>query len=296
VNAPSANTLYKAARDLINAGQPVFPCRPTDSVVNGRERFAKSPLTKNGWQDATLDLDQVKRWWRARGDSAIGIPTGVMWDVLDVDVKNESDGRKHLPYLNRLGLLDGCKRVVKTPSGGWHLYFKAAPEGILTNKAHAGLGLDVRSHGGYVLAAPSYIETVGPDEVAYAGSYTDVGETTGSVDKALHWDLIVATLAPINADNRKPIELLGYERQSSLASLRGWLSERVAGERNNALHWAVCRCIDNRLDPHELMDVALLIGLGEEEALLTIDSAIRRAGVSVDELDTEAEALFPSGS
>jgi hypothetical protein len=276
---PSANTLYRAAQQLIREGQPVFPCKSLGEK-------AKAPMTKNGLLDATLDKDKVKRWWSQHGASAIGIPTGIVWDVLDVDIKEGKDGRQHLPYLQRLGLLDGCKKVTRTPSGGWHLYFRANP--LLTNKAHALLGLDVRAKGGYVLAPPSYIDT--PD---YAGSYEDIGSTTGSTDAPLPWDLICATLAPVNEQTKKPIDLLGYERRSSLASLRGWLSERTSGERNNALHWAVCRCIDNGLDPHELMEPALLIGLGEEEVLLTINSALRRAGVTVDDLETEADALFP---
>jgi len=242
-------------------------------------------MTKNGLHDATLDLEQVKRWWKSHGDAALGIPTGIVWDVLDVDVKREEDGRVHLPYLTRLGLLNGCKHVVRTPSGGWHLYFRAAAG--LTNTANAYLGLDVRGKGGYVLAAPSYIDTG-----EYAGAYEDIGPTENSTDDPLLFDLIVSAIRPVDSNSKKPIELLGYERQSSLAALRGWLSERVAGERNNSLHWAVCRCIDNGIDPHELVEVALLIGLTEDEVSKTVDSALRRAGVTADELDTEAEALF----
>ncbi len=279
---PSANQLYRAAQDLLRQGQPVFPCHP---ITNGRHK-AKAPMVKHGLHDASLDREQVKRWWSKAGDSAIGIPTGIVWDVLDVDTKDTSDGRVHLPRLARLGLLNGCKFVVKTPSGGWHLYFKAAPG--LTNKAHALLGLDVRSKGGYVLAPPSWIN----DGEKSVGAYEHIGETTGSTDEPLLWDLIVKSLAPVNEDTKKPIELLGYERRASVASLKGWLSERQSGERNNALHWAVSRCIENGIDPHELEEVALLLGLDEDEVNLTINSAMRRAGVTLDELETEAEALF----
>jgi hypothetical protein len=279
MNAPSANDLYRAAQILIlKYGQPVFPCK-------SQGEKAKAPMTKNGLHDATLNLGQVKRWWKSHGDAAIGITTGVVWDVLDVDVKREQDGRVHLPYLQRLGLLNGCQHVVRTPSGGWHLYFKAAPG--LTNTANAYLGLDVRGKGGYVLAPPSYIDT--PD---YAGVYENIGATEDSTDEPLLFDLIVSAIRPVNTASKKPVELLGYERQASLASLRGWLSERVAGERNNSLHWAVCRCIDNGIDPRELVEVALMLGLSEDEVNLTVNSALRRAGVTADELDTEAEALF----
>lgn len=287
--APSANTLYRAAQEFIREGQPVFPCR---AAYEDPKRKAKAPLTKNGLKDATLDRATVKNWWSRFGSSAaIGIPTGIVYDVLDVDMKGENDGRVHLPYLHRLGLLNGCQRIARTPSGGWHLYFPAA-QGI-TNTARAKLGLDVRGKGGYVLASPSYIDTTLDPDGGYAGSYETLDDPTGNTVEPLLWDLIVATLEPVHETTKKPIELLGYERRASLASLRGWLSERVSGERNNALHWAVCRCIDNGLDPHELLEPALLIGLNEEEVLLTIESALRRAGVVVDDLLTEGESLFP---
>lgn len=277
---PSDNDLYRAAQALVIDGQPVFPCKTQGTK-------AKAPLTKNGLLDASLDRARVKSWWSAHRGAAIGIPTGIKWDVLDVDTKNGADGRIHLPRLNQLGLLNGCKRVVRTPSGGWHLYFKAAP--ALTNRAHATLGLDVRARGGYVLAPPSWVD----DEDKSVGCYEDMGETTGSTDDPLLWDLIVANLAPVDTDTRQPIQLLPSERRASVAALREWLSMRQSGERNNALHWAVCRCIESNIDPHELVEVALDIGLEEDEVLLTIGSALRRAGVRAEDLDSEGEALFP---
>lgn len=284
MNTPSANDLFRAAQDLIREGQPVFPCR---AVHLDDKRQAKAPLTRHGLHDATLDKDQIRAWLKQHKPVALGTPTGIVWDVLDVDIKEDSDGRVHLPYLARIGLLNGCKKVVKTPSGGWHLYFKAAP--TLTNKARgASLGLDVRAKGGYVLAPPSYIET---DE--YEGSYEDVGATTGSTDEPLYWDQIVSALAPFDESTKKPIMLLPSERRSSLAALREFVSALMPGERNNGLFWAVCRCIESGLDPHELVEPALLAGLGEDEVMLSVDSALKRAGVVADDLQTEAEALFP---
>ncbi len=282
IGQPSANDLYHAAQDLIRAGQPVFPCKAVGSK-------AKAPLTKHGLHDATTDLLKIKRWWKAHPDAAIGIPTGICWDVLDVDVKAEVDGRVHLDRLNALGLLNGCQRVVRTPSGGWHLYFRAAQG--LTNKAMATLGLDVRSMGGYVLASPSFIET--PD---YMGSYEDMGPTTGATGEPLLWDLIASCLAPVDTDTRKPVAILPSERRASVAALREWVSTLKSGERNNGLHWAVCRCIESGIDPHEMVEPAILAGLEESEVLITVTHALRRAGLTAADLDTEAEALFPASA
>lgn len=288
MNPPSANTLYRAAQTLIRAGQPVFPCR---STYENEKRKDKAPLIRQGLNAASLDKAQVKAWWSEHREAAIGIPTGILWDVLDVDVKREQDGRVHLPRLQALGLLNGCQRVARTPSGGWHLYFPVARG--LTNKANATLGLDVRAKGGYVLAPGSYIDARRNPDGGYAGYYEDHGDTTGATDEPLLWDLIVSCLAPVDIKTRQPIPILPSERRASLASLREWVSVREAGERNNALHWAVCRCIESNLDPNELVEPALLCGLSEDEVRLTIDAALRRAGLVAEEMDSEAEALFP---
>lgn len=286
MSQPSANDLYKAAIRLAKQGQPVFPCKSSGAK-------AKAPLTKNGLLDATTDPAQIKAWWRKYGPAAIGIATGHVWDVLDVDVKHEVDGRVHLPMLNRLGLLDGCQRIARTPSGGWHLYFKAVPGGLLRNKAVQSLGLDVRSMGGYVLAPPSYlIDAETSEGESYSGPYVDEGAPEGSNDDPLLWEQIRSALQPMDEETKKPVALLPSERRTSLAALREWVSNLRPGERNNGLHWAVCRCIDNGLDPHELIEPAMVAGLDEDEILLTVRSALRRAGVNPKDLQSEAEAMF----
>ncbi len=280
MSKPSPNELYRACQDLIREGQPVFPCRSAGPK-------AKTPSIANGLYAATTDRSTIKTWLQTRPNTAIGTPTGIVWDVLDVDTKNGANGTAHLPVLWHLGLLNGCKKVVRTPSGGWHLYFRASAG--LTNKAHAELGLDVRAKGGYVLAPPSYLETD-----SYEGAYELIGHTEESTDDPLMWDLIVDALAPVNATTKQPVELLPSERRASIAALREWLSIRQAGERNRSLYWAVSRCIENGIDPHGLVEPAILIGLEEEEALKTIGSALKRAGVQASELMSEAEALFPN--
>lgn len=278
MSAPTNRELYRAACLLAREGQTVFP-------VRAKGERAKRPFTKNGLHDASTDPEQIKAWWTRHKRAAIGIPTGVQYDVLDVDSKGEVDGRQHLPYLNRIGLLDGCKKVVKTPSGGWHLYF--TPDPNLTNRTNVSIGMDLRAAGGYVLAPPSFLET---DD--YSAAYKDYGAPTGSSDDPILWDEIVNAIAPTHKQTKEPVVLLDIERRHSVAHLRAWLLERRTGERNNALHWAVWRCIDSGIDPHEMVEVAMEIGLEEHEINLTINSALKRSGVSTSSLYSEADAMF----
>jgi hypothetical protein len=279
--------LGRAAMRIAKSGQPVFPCWPEGPKV-------KRPMTKNGWKDATTDRAQIKKWWTRQPGAAIGIPTGVLWDVLDVDVKPNLDGRVHLVRLTNLGLLRGCQRVVKTPSGGFHLYFPVNP--MLKNKARGGtLGLDVRATGGYVIVPPSYYNDT---EKGHEGNYVDLGEPVGFTDEVLQWDLIVNELSPKVEGTNTEIDLPGYEQSKSIAGLKHFVSNIKEGERNNGLFWAVNRCIENGFDPHELMDAASLSGLPEEEVLQTINSALTRSGKRVEELTAvepteDLEAMFP---
>jgi hypothetical protein len=249
------------------------------------------------WQDnATTARATIKRWWTKFPDAAIGIPTGIKYDVLDVDTRNH-DGRLHLVTLSNLGLLAGCKRVVKTPSGGFHLYFNPNP--MLTNKTRGGsTGLDVRAKGGYVIAPPSYIiET----EKGYEGAYEDLGATSNSTDQVLQWDLILNEITPLDSVTKREIELPPRGQWRSIAGLKNTVAKATEGERNNILYWAVNRCIENGFDPHELMEAASLSGLGEEEVLNTINSALLRTGARVEELTAveeglDVEAMFPDES
>src|SRR3954447_9601000 len=60
-------TPLQIALDYAAEGTPVFPCNNE-----------KAPLTKNGFQDATVDADQIERWWRKHPNALIGVPTGEM--------------------------------------------------------------------------------------------------------------------------------------------------------------------------------------------------------------------------
>lgn len=272
--------LLKTALKLAEKGQPVFPTRGPKGGEHGKAPIGS--LVPHGLTDATTDPELIERWWGQHPGAGIGTPTGIKWDVLDVDVKEDVDGRIHIPTLQQLGLLDGCRHVVRTPSGGWHLYFKSA--GVMKNKNHRELGLDVRGAGGYVVAPPSKM---------FNGAYEKVGKTEGGTKDPLLWSMIVACLMPMDVEQKTPVQLLPSERRASIGALREWVSVRQPGERNHGLFWAVCRCIENGIDPHELLEAAVLSGLPEEEALVTIRAALKRVGLEEGDLDTEAGAMFP---
>ncbi|MFN7002660.1 MAG: bifunctional DNA primase/polymerase, partial [Roseinatronobacter sp.] len=125
-------------------GFAVFPCGPD-----------KHPRV-GGWKTrATTDLDQIRGWWRKWPDALVGLPCGARSGlaVLDIDCKKGKDG---FAGLRAMGLDpdDLSPFVVKTPSGGLHVYFQWR-EGMGNSAAGLPPGCDVRGEGGYVIAAGS---------------------------------------------------------------------------------------------------------------------------------------------
>jgi hypothetical protein len=119
-------------------GWPVFPLRPGD----------KRPATKNGFKDATTDVDRIKAYWTANPTANIGLPTGIKFDVIDVDLP---DGPASLERMANVPAVHGLAR---TSSGGMHLYIEPTGKG---NTAGLFPGIDIRGKGGYVVAPPSIL-------------------------------------------------------------------------------------------------------------------------------------------
>lgn len=142
------------ATALARKGLRVFP------LIEGQ----KTPAVEQFYEHASCDVERVYRWWtEAIGDGPehynIGVLTGQGLVVLDIDMKQGKNGRASLQDLqDNYGVLPGSY-AVKTPSGGYHIYF-ALPDGVfIPNSAGTlGDGLDVRGFHGFVVGAGSVTE------------------------------------------------------------------------------------------------------------------------------------------
>lgn len=140
-----AAALWYAEQDL-----RVFPLSPRSKMPHARTR---------GCLDATSDVEQVRAWWAASPQSNIGIATGHLVDVIDVDgaAGNVTLARDVLdqPTIDEPwhGLPD-VLGVVSTPrAGGRHLYIPPPPWARKNPRSMA--HIDYRTRGGYVVAPPS---------------------------------------------------------------------------------------------------------------------------------------------
>ena len=124
---------YATALDL-----PVFPCRPG----------GKQPATEHGFKDATTDTGQIRAWWKVRHDYNIGIPTGVKFDVFDID---GPDGLVAFgPYITS-DTFPPVLGSTLTPRGR-HYLVPVADQG---NRTALMTSVDYRGTGGYIVAPPS---------------------------------------------------------------------------------------------------------------------------------------------
>jgi len=250
VSALSAALAYAAA------GWPVFPCKPE----------GKAPLTLRGFYAATTDETRVRDWWARWPDANVAIPTGAATvDVLDVDVRPQGTGWEAFNRAKRAGLLVGAVRIVRTPSGGLHVWYPGTDQTCSTLR---GRHLDLKATGGYVLVPPSCVVT--PD---YAGTYVQLDERAEG--KPLDWPAIRRLLDPPAARPRR-----AAHRTGDIAALVRWVAHQVENNRNKALFWAACRAVEaGHLDLDELVSAAVTTGLPVQEAQRTVGSALRRAGI-----------------
>jgi hypothetical protein len=134
----------------------VFPCRekPFEYInAKGEPDIAKvkSPYTKNGFNNATLDEKQIVAWWTKYPEAGIGISCGQSnLIVIDIDVR---DGKNGFANFMKLGISDDGALHSITPSGGNHIIFK----GSMYSQANVKSGVDIRSIGAYIVAPPSFI-------------------------------------------------------------------------------------------------------------------------------------------
>lgn len=153
--------LLDAAVVFADRGWPVFPVAPRGKVPAIESAHPEGdPLRGickgecgqdgHGLLDATTESDKIREWWTERPRANIGVRTGVVCDVLDIDAHH--DGCQSLvELLDEHGCLPSGPSA-STPRGGVHLYF--APTG-LPNTVNIRQGIDWRGANGYVVVPPS---------------------------------------------------------------------------------------------------------------------------------------------
>lgn len=187
------DTMLDCAIQYANRGLAVFPLIPRD----------KRPLTKNGFKDATTDIEQIKKWWHQNPTANIGIATGSMSGglfVIDCDVDKEKGKDGYHNFLDWVDdhylYLDDTWQSI-TGRGGYHIMFRCDhPVATRTNWLPA---VDVRAEGGYIVAPPSIHPNGNRYEWEYAPEDCDIlTNDDGNVECIVGF---------INAESKKPVDM-----------------------------------------------------------------------------------------
>ena len=199
MNSPLLHALQLARR-----GIPVFPCKRD-----------KSPATKNGFKDATLDTAQIKLWF-ANAQYLVAARTGTSSGlfVLDADPDGQGWIAEHFDQL-------ACERIHQT-NRGQHFFYRW-PEGFQGRSTSAGLiapGIDTRGEGGYVVWWPAH-------EKETEGDLDSLTEPPSWLLSHLHAS---RREGPVKIDNRALIYKEGH-RNTGLASLAGRLCRAGMNEQ-----------------------------------------------------------------
>lgn len=263
----------RTAARYLTLGWKVFPLA----------RGSKLPTIKggHGFKDATSDPQIASDWARRFPDCNIAIATGEASGIAVIDVDPRNGGNASISrHASQGRLLPPCP-TAKTGNGGRHYFFRL-PANLKASKDRLGKGIDVKSTGGYVVAAPSWIAASAQGS---GGSYSWI---VPPEDVALPplpgW--ILERLFP------KLVRPASFARQTSsvaahrsLEGMAARLSNAGKGTRNDLLNWAAYQAgllvvqgkLSGSLADQRLTQAGLASGLPLNEIRATIGSAFRAA-------------------
>jgi hypothetical protein len=281
-----ATATTTAALTTISRGWSIFPVLPND----------KRPAIRDWPNRATRKTDIIAKQWPA--DHNIGIacePSGLV--VVDLDCGKPLPP----PWDTMPGIVDGqdvlavvCEQhdpewpvwpgwrdtyTVQTPSGGWHLYFKAAGETIRNSSGKLGPLIDIRAAGGYVVGAGSVVngcayELVIDHDPAPLPEWISRLLTTGTQGQPRPPATLMAQLSkPAVRSDRYVTAALNSELTAVKAAPQGQRNEQLNRSAFAIGRFVTAGQLDGTHAAAALLDAGLYAGLTETESVRTIRSA-----------------------
>jgi Bifunctional DNA primase/polymerase, N-terminal len=264
--------MFIEAADLyISLGFKVFP------LGHG----SKLPAIKGGkgFKDATDDQAKIDAWAKAFPKCNIAIATGEPSGIVVIDVDPRNGGFDSLSKLAGGGNLFPACPSAKTGNNGRHLYFRL-PSGLKSSKDRLGPGIDIKSTGGYVVAAPSWIA---PTDAGPGGSYQWlISPKSTAIPPLPRWAVEKLMPTPKLAARFEPM-VTAETAHRSLEGMARRLATSGKGQRNTLLNWAAFNAgaliregkLSGALADHRLTQAALAAGLDLSEIKATIASGFK---------------------
>jgi hypothetical protein len=215
----------------------------------------KTPLTPQGFYDATTDETVIRNWWGKWPNANIGCRPPDDCLILDVDPRNGGT-------LAALGDYP-TTRTARTGSGGWHVWFAA--RGRFRGALLDADGIDIKTPSSLVVMPPS------------------IHPVTGQCYRWENGGAVAPLPAHLVARVAKPARLVYRSAGNKMteAQLAGIVRkmEDAVTDRNNTLLWCACRLFERDADADAFVQLelaALSTGLDDDEISRTIESAARQ--------------------
>lgn len=240
------------ATSLAEAGIFVFPCHPGGEEV-------KRPMPGVFWRNqSTTDAARIDAWWRRWPDAVVGIDlakSGLL--VIDADRKpGRPDG---VAAFIALGFDLSCVPQVQTPSDGVHYYFRQGfnpPHGNARGILPA--GIDVRGHGGYVIAPGCEIE---------AGAYVPLNDVAEPAPVPPWLAGLLRPLAPRQTSHSPQVVPNGSPyAEEALRRECEIIASAASGTRNETINTSAFNI--GQLVPHLIPESEALIALNAAASAL----------------------------
>lgn len=277
------NILLRAAVAYARRGWQVVPLNQVTAdggctCPRGPECRSQGKHPRVRWKEhgGSIDITQIERWWRRWPRANIAILTGIDRSglfVVDIDPRHGGDATldaltdTHGPLPETLTAVTG--------SGGRHLVFRHPGDhpGAKQGAGGLGPGLDTRSDGGIIVAAPSVHASGG--QYQWANWWTEPAPVPTWILERLRRP---EPVAPIPMPRRAAEGFAGQVLEERVERIR----RAPRGERNNVLnsvaYYLATLIAAGLLTENDvraaLIAAAINAGLGETEARDTIDSGL----------------------
>lgn len=256
----------------IELGWRLLPC-PSPDVPGRSSKAAWLP-----WHEASNDPQDIQRWdFYCCHKANWAVVCGPASSILVIDVDGDHEGMEQIRRTK--GVPVGPKAISGGAKAGYHLYFRCPPHAHLRGKVLLRPRIEVRGHRHLVLLPPSR-----HPRTRWSYSWED-GRAPWEIalPEAPAWLLEAMQLptpsVPRHVDTTSISE--PYVRAAVEAEVEN-VRNAPEGQRNhqlNASTFSLARLIGKHLSEQQLVSVmlqaAFAAGLGEQEAMATVRSALR---------------------
>lgn len=264
----------QAATEYASMGWPVFPLSPGMKLP-----AVSASKGGKGVKDATTDPAVIQQWARCYAHANVGLACGDISGIVVVDIDPRNGANDTLAALASKGRSFPPCPAARTGGGGRHMLFRHEAK-LINSKSKVGPGIDIKTTGGYIVAAPSFVKQ--PEGSIGDGRYVWVNHPRDiALPRLPIWLTTMLMPAPVQAYRT---DFSTKDAPKNIRGLVEFVTKSNSGDRNNRLYWGACRAADVVKARHvsegsavdQLLSAAVSIGLPPKEALATIISAFKR--------------------